>query len=73
RQSAPDPTSSSPHVLLAAASNNRTNFSGVPLCRNFQRGSCSFGERCKYVHNNASGSVTQNGNGKPTTEALLLK
>ncbi|GJX83359.1 hybrid signal transduction histidine kinase M [Tanacetum coccineum] len=64
RQSARDPTSSSPHVLLAAASNNRTNSSGVPLCRNFQRGSCSFGERCKYVHNNESGSVTRNGNGK---------
>nr|GEX09301.1 ribonuclease H-like domain-containing protein [Tanacetum cinerariifolium] len=63
RQSARDPTSSSPHMLLAAASNNRNNSAGVALCRNFQRSSCSFGERCKYVHTNVSGSVTQNGNG----------
>ncbi|GJT02190.1 ribonuclease H-like domain-containing protein [Tanacetum coccineum] len=63
RQVAHDSTPSSPHVLLAAASNNRNNSVGVPLCRNFQHGSCNFGERCKYVHTNASGSVTRNGNG----------
>ncbi|GJR77555.1 hybrid signal transduction histidine kinase M [Tanacetum coccineum] len=44
-QSARDPTSSLPHVLLAATSNNHKNSAGVPLCRNFQRGSCSFSER----------------------------
>ncbi|GKA12428.1 ribonuclease H-like domain-containing protein [Tanacetum coccineum] len=63
RQSARDSTPSSPHVLLAAASNNRNNSAGVPLCCNFQRCSCNFGERCKYVHTNVSGSVTRNGNG----------
>ncbi|GJZ16482.1 retrotransposon protein, putative, ty1-copia subclass [Tanacetum coccineum] len=47
RQVAHDSTPSSPHVLLAAASNNRNNSVGVPLCRNFQHGSCNFGERCK--------------------------
>ncbi|GJY93471.1 ribonuclease H-like domain-containing protein, partial [Tanacetum coccineum] len=62
-QSARDPTSSSPHVLHDTTSNNHNNSAGVPLCRNFQRGSCSFGERCKYVHTNASRFVTRNGNG----------
>ncbi|GJR50022.1 hypothetical protein Tco_1400543 [Tanacetum coccineum] len=41
-QSARDPTSSLPHVLLAATSNNHKNSAGVPLCRNFQRGSVVF-------------------------------
>ncbi|GAV83137.1 zf-CCCH domain-containing protein [Cephalotus follicularis] len=26
------------------------------LCRNFQRGSCQYGERCKFVHSNATQS-----------------
>nr|GEW75300.1 hypothetical protein [Tanacetum cinerariifolium] len=47
RQSARDSTSSSPHVLLATASNNRNNSAGIPLCRNFQRGSYNFVKRCK--------------------------
>nr|GEW86225.1 ribonuclease H-like domain-containing protein [Tanacetum cinerariifolium] len=62
RPSARDSTSSSPHVLLAATSNNRNNSTGTQLCHNFQRGSCNFGERCKYVHTNPT-SNARNGNG----------
>ncbi|GJV49701.1 hybrid signal transduction histidine kinase M [Tanacetum coccineum] len=62
RPSARDSTSSSPHVLLAATSNNRNNSTSTQLCRNFQRGSCNFGERCKYVHTNPT-SIARNRNG----------
>ena len=58
RPSARDSTSSSPHVLIAAASNNRNN--PAEHCRNFKRGSCTYGERCRFVHTNATG--TRNGN-----------
>ncbi|GKE29015.1 ribonuclease H-like domain-containing protein, partial [Tanacetum coccineum] len=63
RPSARDSTSSSPHVLLAATSNNRNNSTGAQLCRNFQRGSCNFGERCRYVHANPTSTAARNGNG----------
>nr|GEV49903.1 ribonuclease H-like domain-containing protein [Tanacetum cinerariifolium] len=52
-----DSTSSLPHVLLAATSNNRNNSTGTQLCRNLQRGSCNFGERCKYVHTNPTSNA----------------
>nr|GFB83946.1 hybrid signal transduction histidine kinase M [Tanacetum cinerariifolium] len=44
RHPARESSISSPHVLLAS-SNNRNNNNSAQLCRNFQRGSCSFGER----------------------------
>ncbi|GJY71307.1 ribonuclease H-like domain-containing protein, partial [Tanacetum coccineum] len=47
-------TSSSPTVLVASTSNaNKTrtmSTSGLDVCRNFQRGSCTYGARCKFVH-----------------------
>nr|GEZ55803.1 hybrid signal transduction histidine kinase M [Tanacetum cinerariifolium] len=62
RPSACDSTSSSPHVLLADASNYRNNSTGAQLCCNFQRGSCNFDERCMYVHTNLISAAAQNRN-----------
>ncbi|PWA37719.1 hypothetical protein CTI12_AA587800 [Artemisia annua] len=45
RQSARDSSMSS--VFIATNNNSRTNTNGPELCRNFQRGSCTYGERCK--------------------------
>nr|GEX01816.1 hypothetical protein [Tanacetum cinerariifolium] len=65
RHPARDSSASSPHVLLAA-SNNRNNNNSAQLCRNFQHGSCSFGERCKYVHSNPAGARNGNNNNRPS-------
>ncbi|GJY04904.1 putative reverse transcriptase domain-containing protein [Tanacetum coccineum] len=44
-------TSSSPTVLVASSDKaNTMSTSGFDVCRNFQRGSCSYGTRCKFVH-----------------------
>ncbi|GKF02328.1 Toll/interleukin-1 receptor domain-containing protein, partial [Tanacetum coccineum] len=47
-------TSSSPMVFVASTSNidkaNTMSTSGFDACRNFQRGSCTYGARCKFVH-----------------------
>ncbi|GKE33692.1 Toll/interleukin-1 receptor domain-containing protein [Tanacetum coccineum] len=47
-------TSSSPTVLVASTTPsdkaNTMSTSGFDVCRNFQRGSCSYGTRCKFVH-----------------------
>ncbi|GKD75113.1 Toll/interleukin-1 receptor domain-containing protein [Tanacetum coccineum] len=47
-------TSSSPTVLVASTSNankmRTMSTSGLDVCRNFQRGSCTYGARCKFVH-----------------------
>ncbi|GJX65721.1 WRKY family transcription factor, partial [Tanacetum coccineum] len=46
-------TSSSPTVLVASTSNankmRTMSTSGLDVCRNFQRGSCTYGARCKFV------------------------
>ncbi|GKA58473.1 hybrid signal transduction histidine kinase M, partial [Tanacetum coccineum] len=42
-------TSLSGSVLLAANTNTR-NTSTQQVCRNFQRGHCNFGNRCRYLH-----------------------
>ncbi|GJZ82736.1 ribonuclease H-like domain-containing protein, partial [Tanacetum coccineum] len=71
RPSARDSTSSSPHVL-AATSNNRNNSTGAQLCRNFQRGSCNFGERCRYVHANPTSTArNRNGNNRGSTGRIM--
>ncbi|GKE35911.1 Toll/interleukin-1 receptor domain-containing protein [Tanacetum coccineum] len=49
-------TSSSPTVLIATptpepvSKDNTLKSSGIELSRNFQRGSCTYGARCKFVH-----------------------
>ncbi|PWA91832.1 RNI-like superfamily protein [Artemisia annua] len=49
-------TSSSLTVLVATnTGNDRANTmsaSGIVICRKFQRGSCTYGARCKFVHGN---------------------
>nr|GEY34205.1 ribonuclease H-like domain-containing protein [Tanacetum cinerariifolium] len=65
RHRARDSSTSSPHVLLAA-SNNRNNNNSAQLCCNIQHGSCSFGERCKYVHSNPADARNRNNNNRPT-------
>lgn len=52
-------TSSAPSVLLAKNNNNnnntnRNNYNNSQPCRNFQRGYCNFGERCRFLHGNTS-------------------
>nr|GFA02538.1 hybrid signal transduction histidine kinase M [Tanacetum cinerariifolium]GFA51224.1 hybrid signal transduction histidine kinase M [Tanacetum cinerariifolium] len=65
RDPARDSSTSSPHVLLAA-SNNRNNNNIARLYRNFQRGSCSFGKWCEYVHSNPAGARNRNNNNRPS-------
>ncbi|PWA85264.1 hypothetical protein CTI12_AA151680 [Artemisia annua] len=60
RQSARDSSMSS--VFIATNNNSRTNTNGPDLCRNFQRGSCTYGERCKFAHSNPNGARNGNSN-----------
>ncbi|PWA45022.1 hypothetical protein CTI12_AA461730 [Artemisia annua] len=68
-------TSSSPTVLVATSTNASKSAtmqnSGVELCRNFQRGSCTYCSWCKFAHvtNESKAHSTISGassNGKPT-------
>ncbi|GJS67664.1 ribonuclease H-like domain-containing protein [Tanacetum coccineum] len=47
-------TSSSPTVLVASTTPinkaNTMSMSGFDVCQNFQRGSCTYGARCKFIH-----------------------
>ncbi|GKG32168.1 Toll/interleukin-1 receptor domain-containing protein, partial [Tanacetum coccineum] len=47
-------TPSSPTVLVSSTTptdkENTMSTSGFDVCRNFQRGSCSYGARCKFVY-----------------------
>lgn len=46
-------TPSVPTVLYAKG-NNTNRATGLQLCRNFQRGNCKFGERCRFIHGNVN-------------------
>ncbi|GJU98116.1 hybrid signal transduction histidine kinase M [Tanacetum coccineum] len=71
-----DTSSSSPTILMAESpSNKKGNTSGssksvnnLQLCNHFSRGSCKFGDRCRYVHDarNRAGSTTRNTNPRHT-------
>ncbi|XP_071719310.1 uncharacterized protein [Rutidosis leptorrhynchoides] len=57
-------TSSSPSVLIAQTTsppshNHRPPPSSPQVCRNFSRGSCRFGDKCRYLHqvNRQSGTI----------------
>ncbi|GJY43537.1 ribonuclease H-like domain-containing protein [Tanacetum coccineum] len=66
----------SPTILMAESpSNKKGNTSGssksvnnLQLCNHFSRGSCKFGDRCRYVHDarNRAGSTTRNTNPRHT-------
>ncbi|GJZ23302.1 ribonuclease H-like domain-containing protein [Tanacetum coccineum] len=58
-------SSSSPTVLLASnQSNNKGNLnkpSNLPqLCNHFNKGTCKFGDRCKYIHDHRNRSGLNN-------------
>ncbi|GKF01846.1 hybrid signal transduction histidine kinase M [Tanacetum coccineum] len=53
-------TTYSPTVLMTTSNNNTKN-NNRQVCRNFQRGGCSFGERCRYLHVDSNGN-RQSGN-----------
>ncbi|GJR15506.1 hybrid signal transduction histidine kinase M [Tanacetum coccineum] len=74
RPSARDSTSSPLHILLAAASNNHNNSTGAQLCRNFQCDSCTFGERCMYIHTNPTNvsARSRNGNNNNRSSVSLI-
>nr|GEX49968.1 hybrid signal transduction histidine kinase M [Tanacetum cinerariifolium] len=58
-----DTTSST--VLLASHNGAHNKGSAnKDLCRNFQRGSCRFGEHCKYSHTNPTGARNGNNNNR---------
>nr|GEZ91876.1 hybrid signal transduction histidine kinase M [Tanacetum cinerariifolium] len=53
-------TTCSPTVLMTTSNNNTKN-NNRQVCRNFQRGACSFGERCSYLYVDSNGN-RQSGN-----------
>ncbi|PWA37042.1 hypothetical protein CTI12_AA594320 [Artemisia annua] len=63
--------SSSPTVLVASTTNNprpgTNSNSGGELCPNFQRGSCTYGSRCKFIHgaNESRSRSTNSGTSVP--------
>nr|GEW26805.1 cytochrome P450 [Tanacetum cinerariifolium] len=63
RDNARDTTSST--VLLASHNSAHNKGStNKDLCRNFQHGSCRFGEHCKYSHTNPTGARNGNNNNR---------
>ncbi|GKB15754.1 ribonuclease H-like domain-containing protein [Tanacetum coccineum] len=78
--------SSSPMVLMANSGTSHNSSSTTPQvksrnpCFNYAKGSCHFGETCRYVHDagarsgtNLNGSTRGRGNSDNTTNDLLQK
>ncbi|PWA36844.1 hybrid signal transduction histidine kinase M [Artemisia annua] len=62
-------SSSSPTILMTTKTNNKGNLTkpqSLPqMCNHFNKGSCKFGERCKFIHDhrNRAGLQSKNNNG----------
>ncbi|GKE62825.1 hybrid signal transduction histidine kinase M, partial [Tanacetum coccineum] len=59
-------TSSSPTILIATGSNPSKGNSQKQVCRNFQRGHCRFGAKCRYIHVKQNGPNAQGNMSNPT-------
>ncbi|GJY36310.1 ribonuclease H-like domain-containing protein [Tanacetum coccineum] len=71
--STPYESSSSSPTILMASSESKGNTKGKPtnipqLCNHFSRGSCKFGDRCKFIHDhrNRAGLNSRNNNPRGT-------
>ncbi|GJV62533.1 ribonuclease H-like domain-containing protein [Tanacetum coccineum] len=70
-------TSSSPTVLVAPTiktdKSNTMSTSGLEVCRNFQRGSCTYGARFKFVHKDNDLRTRSTGNNNTKGAPLHTK
>ncbi|PWA64309.1 hypothetical protein CTI12_AA344550 [Artemisia annua] len=60
-----DTPSSSTVLMAATGSGNKLGNGKKELCRNFQRGNCRYGARCKYLHGKQHNTHNNNTHGFP--------